>query len=414
MSEKQDSLIGSLFSYTGKLYFPITFIGRLPLAMIVVGVTTLIADYKNSYAQAGIVSAVAGISSAVSGPFIGKIADKYGQDKVLIPCAVLQSVLLVILVLVTANNGNIAVITFLAMAAGFFSPQVGALVRARWLHIFDGQKDVTPVKKHRLLNATLSYESMADETTFVLGPVLVGILATYFSTNSPLLIAAILTFIFVIAFAFHPTRKYAQKRETIVESATEVTIENVPPLTRATVIAPLAGMLCIGFFFGATLNSLSAFMGTFYNVSQTGIVYGAMGIGSATFAMAIAWLPQSFRYTERWLVFSAIMLIGSLPLALINHIVPLAIALFIMGVGLGPTMVTLFSIGSQEAHSSQISTVMTLFSSAIVIGQAVGAAIVGATAQQFGYSHAFMIVSATVIVLFTLSLIYKIKIATKK
>ncbi|MFT4147398.1 MAG: MFS transporter [Micrococcaceae bacterium] len=392
-----------LFSFTGKGYFLVTFIGRLPLAMIVVGITTLVLHYTNSYAQAGLVSAIAGLSSAFSAPFVGKFSDSHGQQKILVPFALLQGILLLALVYFTSHHAHLNVIIALAFGAGFFSPQVAALVRARWLHIFKAN-DINPIREQKLISATLSYESMADETSFVLGPVLVGILASLIDPRAPLIIAAVLTFIFVLAFAFHHTKEYVKGTKAQV---TEDEHLDTASLARAALIVPLLGMLCIGFFFGATLNSLAAFMGTKYNSSLTGIIYGAMGIGSAGFAFAIVFLPRSFSFANRWLSFTTIMFLASLPLALCNSIVPLVILLFIMGAGLGPTMVTLFSIGSQEAGNHQVSTVMTLFSSGIIIGQAIGAALVGLLAQKTSYNTAFLSVTATTTVLLVLAIIYK-------
>ena len=59
------------------------------------------------------------------------------------------------------------------------------------------------------LNGTMGYESAADETAFVFGPLVVGLLATTLNPAAPMIGAAVLTLVFVTAFALHPTAKVA-------------------------------------------------------------------------------------------------------------------------------------------------------------------------------------------------------------
>src|SRR6185295_15588069 len=60
-------------------------------------------------------------------------------------------------------------------------PQPGSLVRARWAHALSG----TP-----LLPTAFSLESVLDEVVFVVGPVLVTVLATAVSPSAGLLVGA--------------------------------------------------------------------------------------------------------------------------------------------------------------------------------------------------------------------------------
>lgn len=50
----------------------------------------------------------------------------------------------------------------------------------------------------------MAYESAADETVFVVGPFLVGILASGVAPWLPLVAAGAITLVFVTAFALHP------------------------------------------------------------------------------------------------------------------------------------------------------------------------------------------------------------------
>ena len=78
----------------GWSYFPIAFVARLPFAMMVVGVLTLVVAERDSVALGGLNSAVAGIGTALAGPLLGAAADRLGQRRVLVPLGLLNAVLL--------------------------------------------------------------------------------------------------------------------------------------------------------------------------------------------------------------------------------------------------------------------------------------------------------------------------------
>src|SRR5215207_1955277 len=88
-----------LVRHAGFSYFPIAFIARLPFAMMVVGVLTLVVAERDSVALGGLNAAVAGIGTALAGPLLGA-AGRLGQRRVLVPLGLLNAVLLGAFVLV--------------------------------------------------------------------------------------------------------------------------------------------------------------------------------------------------------------------------------------------------------------------------------------------------------------------------
>src|SRR5690625_3737828 len=80
----------TLFSVVGRSYFPIAFIARMPFAMIVVGVLTLVVAGRGSLSLGGINSAMVGLGTALFGSFIGAAADRWGQRYVLLVVGLLN------------------------------------------------------------------------------------------------------------------------------------------------------------------------------------------------------------------------------------------------------------------------------------------------------------------------------------
>src|SRR3954470_13053198 len=63
-------------------------VARLPLGMEALGVVLLVRDAGQSYAAAGVVAASSALATAVGTPVLGRLIDRVGQTRVLLPIAV--------------------------------------------------------------------------------------------------------------------------------------------------------------------------------------------------------------------------------------------------------------------------------------------------------------------------------------
>lgn len=366
-----------LLQIVGLNYFPIAFIGRLPFAMTVVGVLTLIVSVTGSYADAGLTSATVGLGTALAGPFIGMAADRFGQRLVLLTCTVIHASALVALTLLTYGHAPLGALLAGAFVIGASAPQLAAMSRARLLGVINTL--VSPVRRSKTLNNTMSIESVADELVFVFGPVAVGLLAVQFGAWAPLAIAAVLTLVFVGGFALHPTGRLA------ASGAAEQ--EPKPPMKEflgAKYLVLIFSMLAIGSFFGAMLTSLTAFMGDIGNPESAGVLYGALGIGSAILALSMTLMPQRFSLPARMVTFATVMFGAALFLPSVTTEPAMTVVLIMLGVGIGPVLVTMFSLASLHAPAGRTATLMTILSSSIVVGQATFSAITGQVVEIFG------------------------------
>ncbi|HEY8296017.1 MAG TPA: MFS transporter, partial [Micrococcaceae bacterium] len=204
---------GLLPRLSGKGFIPLGLFARLPLAMLTVGVLTLVTAVSHSYAIGGFAAGAVGIGSAAGAPLLGHLADRLGQKHVLLVAAGANALAVAAVVALTYLAGDFAPtavvwVLITAFLSGATSPQVGPLARVRWMSLSaklpESQRDIT-------LDTALSYESTADELTFVLGPALVGILASLIAPWLPLAMAAVLTLILVSLFAVHSTEAAVER-----------------------------------------------------------------------------------------------------------------------------------------------------------------------------------------------------------
>ncbi|SDK84287.1 MFS transporter [Arthrobacter sp. ok362] len=410
----------------GRSFIPLGLFARLPLAMLTVGALTLVTSVTGSYAVGGAAAGAVGIGSALGAPVLGVLADRLGQRGVLLVSAIANTVAIVALILaaylIAGAQDLAAAVPALtaAFVAGASCPQVGPLARVRWMALTSRTSGRGAAANSADLDTALSYESTADELTFVLGPALVGILASLLAPWLPLALAAALTVVLVPAFAVHPTHHAVirtVRRRTAgpaagpsAGSAPAATGDRRPDArtvaqragTLTAVALPVLAMVCMGTFFGSTQASLSSFSASFATSELAGLLYAAMGLSSAAAALSVAYWPRRLTVNVRWIACAGLMAGLASLLLLPTTALPMVLVLLVLGLPVGPLMVTVFAIGGLVAPAGKLGTVMTALASGIVAGTALGSSIAGQLAQNFGYSTAFLVPVCAAAALFLL------------
>lgn len=419
----------------GREFLPIGLFARLPLAMLTLGTLTLVTSVTGSYAVGGAAAGAVGIGSAVGAPILGWLADRLGQRPVLLVSAVLN-VVAVLAVIATAylipgvhDVGAAWGVIVAALTAGLSCPQVGPLARVRWMALTAESRRAGNSSD---VDVALSYESTADELTFVLGPALVGVLASLLAPWLPLALAAALTLTLVPAFAVHRTHAAVLRRaaagtrvgggSTGRASTGKSSAGSGSAGTRAggrlaglaAVALPVLAMVCMGTFFGSTQAALSAFAAGFATSEAAGLLYAVMGISSAAAAISVAYWPAGFPVAARWVTGAAAMAGLSALLFLPTDGLGMVLVLLALGLPVGPVMVTVFAIGGLVAPAGRLATVMTALASGIVAGTALGSSIGGQLAQEGGHQAAFLVTAAAAAALFALGAVAAVVVRSRK
>ena len=144
-------------------------VGRLPLSMAGLGMLLLVQADTGSYGVGGSVSAVYMVANAVAALPLGRLVDARGQGRVLALGSLVFGAALVALV-VTVQTGWPLWSSYVAAAvAGATLPPIDACVRTRWAHVLDRPDEV---------ETAYAFEAVVDESVFMVGPILVTLLAT--------------------------------------------------------------------------------------------------------------------------------------------------------------------------------------------------------------------------------------------
>jgi len=144
-------------------------IGRMPMSMFGLGTVLLISASTGTYGVAGAVAAAGSLGYAVASPQIARLVDSHGQRRVLLPLLAVFATATA--ALIVAVQLHLPTWMFFApgLIAGATMPSLGTMVRARWSALLGGSPR---------LHTAFSFESVADELCFIVGPAAVTLLAT--------------------------------------------------------------------------------------------------------------------------------------------------------------------------------------------------------------------------------------------
>ncbi|MEU8760848.1 MFS transporter [Streptomyces sp. NPDC048659] len=391
VSEKRPGY-GALLRTPGALSFVLPgFAARQPFAMLTIGIVLLVQHTTGSYGSAGAVAAVTGVSMALFAPQTGKLADRFGQRAVLIPGVLVHTASVSLLVVLALAGAPMWALFLAAVPAGASVPQVGPMVRARWAAKLDG----TP-----LMSTAAAFESVTDEFTFVVGPVLATALCTGVHPAAGLIAEATLTLIGGLFFA-------AQRSTQPAFGAAAAGLTDGEPHRSALSIPGVrvlaVALLGIGSVFGGMQVSLTAFSQEIGNPGANGLLYGVFAAGNmlAGIAMgAVAWKMGP----RRRLIFGYIGLTIAASLLWTTHSVLLLGALgLIVGLCIAPALITAYTIVETLVPASSRTEAFTWLTGAVALGQAAAVTVAGRLADAHGASTGFLVpMAGTVLALITL------------
>ncbi len=143
-------------------------VGRLSFGMTGLAVLLLIEERNDSYAEAGVAAAVYAVTLAIASPMRSRTVDRDGQTRVLRVSGVVHPLAIAGFLVAVLNDAPRLVYLPLLLVAGLAVPPLGAVMRALWA-------ELAPDEETR--GTAYALEAVLIETSFVLGPLLVGLIS---------------------------------------------------------------------------------------------------------------------------------------------------------------------------------------------------------------------------------------------
>ncbi|MEV5374961.1 MULTISPECIES: MFS transporter [Streptomyces] len=334
-------------------------LGRMPLSMFGIGVVTMVSQITGRYGLAGALSATLAISAAVLGPQISRLVDRHGQRRVLRP-ATLLTLAAAAGLLISAQQRWPDWTLFLFSACAGCVPNVGSMVRARWAAIYGGSPQ---------LHTAYAFESVVDEVCFIFGPILsIGLCTQWFPEAGPLLASC-----FLAAGVFWLTAQ----RGTEPEPHPQGEQARGGALRSRGLQVLVATFVATGMIFGTCDVVTVAFAEEQGHKSMASLVLATYALGSCAAGVIFGLLPLKGEMARRWLVGVCAMAVSMIPLQLVGSLPFLAVALFVSGLSIAPTMVTTMALVEQHVPRAQLTEGMTWTSTGLAVGVALGSSAAG-------------------------------------
>jgi MFS family permease len=359
----------ALFSLTG-------LVARLPISMVGLGIVLLAEHETGSYAFAGAVSATALIANAAFAVPQGRLLDRHGQARVLPLLITLWGVGLAAGMLSLTADWPVWTTYALAAVAGASLPSVGTCVRARWSHCLKDEPDA--------LHTAFSFEAVADEAVFLLGPIVVTMLATAVHPVAGL--SAALAFGLVGTYVFAGLRSTEPPVHPLPAAGAQ---RSAMPWLAVGALTVLT--FALGVLFGAAEVSTVAFSEEQGQQGAAGFLLAIWALGSLIAGLvsgAISW-RQGALVRLRWGALG--MAAAMVPLALVPSIPLMALVLLIGGFAISPTLIAAMSLAQQVLPEARLTEGMMLLQTGIALGLAPGAALAGVVIEESGASAAYLV-----------------------
>jgi MFS family permease len=368
-------------------------IGRMPMSMYGLATVLLISAGTGRYGLAGSVSAAGSVGGAVCAPQLGRLVDRLGQHRVLIPVCFTFALAVAGLVAAVTLHAPDWTLFLCGIAGGATMPQTGPMARARWSVLLAGSPR---------LHTAFSVESVADEVCFVVGPAAVTLLATQVHPAAGVTTAALCALAGSLWFASQ--RSTEPPVVTLVPTARSHESDAGGRQSRLAapslfVLVPVA--LFLGAMFVTIDLSTVAFATRFGHKALAGVILGVYALGSATGGL---WYGSRTWHVPAWrrlAVTLPLTVAGVCTFWAMPNLLVLTLVIFLCGMTIAPSLIAAYSLLESTAVAGRATEAMSWLSTGVSVGVACGSTAAGFILDAFGarWGYAFAGASGVVAVL---------------
>lgn len=354
--------------------FATALIGRLPQGMSSLAILLLVRSRTGSYAAAGVAVGAYAFASAAGSPLQGRLMDRFGRVRVLLPAALAQGVALAALVAVAAGSTSAAAMIVLSAVAGALMPAIAPAMRALL-------REMLPDPPRR--ETAYALESVIQELIWITGPLVVAVIISFTSPSVATVLGAVVCVIGTLLFVATPQVRGGAARGRHRERGSVLAI----PALRV-MLGPVALM---GLGLGAIevgLPSLALHAGS---RPSSGLLLALWSVGSMIGGLwygSRAWrAPLAMRY--RMLLAAAVACCA--PLIAARTIPEGAICSLLAGLTIAPVFSCQYALIGQAVTPGVETEAFTWVAAALVGGLALGSSLGGAAIAAVGVSGPFVL-----------------------
>ena len=353
-------------------------VARAPVGVNGLAIVLFVRAEAGSYGVAGAVAGAYALGASVIAPFVGRFVDRRGAPGVLLPLAVIHGVMLGLLVALGLEGAPTALLLVAGFLAGSAIPPVGSVLRALWPSLLEG----TP----ELLTTAYALDSVIIELSFMVGPLVVGLLAAYASPQLALLAAIALVVAGTAAFsATGPVRAYRPHAQHGHDTG-----GRLGALRSQGVRTLVLTSLPVGFCLGASEVTFPAFGESIGDRALAGPLIALWSLGSAIGGLLYGAYGHRVPVRSAYLGTLALTPVVTLPLALPSTFAAMAPLALLAGIAIAPLIAAAAQLVGDVAPKGALTEAYTWPLTALVGGVAAGNAAAGLIVSSASWREAFV------------------------
>ncbi len=348
--------------------------GRLPTGMSALAILLLVRESTGSYAAAGFATGCNALASAVCGPVLGRLIDRFGRRLVIGPTAALQACVYVLLAL-SAGHVGAAVLIVGAGVAGALMPPIASVVRAMLGDLYEDNK---------VRETAYGLEAIAQETIWVVGPLLNTVIVTVASPRLAVLLLGVIGIVGTAVFMSSPLVSIPISHERATEP------EHAGSALRS---RDLRWMLLPVAAFGAGMGAIEVGLPSLAlhegSRSDSGVLLALWSVGSMLGGIRYSSSRKRGALGSRYALLTALNVVAVAPLLLASSIPLACIFSVIAGVAIAPAVSCQYSLVARIVLPGTEHEAFSWVLSAVVAGIAIGSAPGGALITPVGIMAPF-------------------------
>ncbi|MEU3419188.1 MULTISPECIES: MFS transporter [Streptomyces] len=341
-------------------------VGRAPIAMRSISILMLVSAMTGSMAEAGTVAAAMLLAQGVVSPLLGRTADRISQRRVLLTAGVTHLAGMTLLLLAITLKAPLVLMILAAVATGCTSVSFTSFMRARWAAMVEAD----------VLRTAYAMESILDDTIFLLGPLVVTVLASAVHPAAGLVACGLLTLAGSVAVALH------RRSEPAPQGATGRSTERAIKVPGVWIL-----MLCyagMGFQFGAVDVTMIAFAKEQHAPGLGGVFLALISVGSLIAGAVYGAVNWRLSQARLLTVTCSVLTLGVLPLAFAPSSLVMGFLAVLAGVAISPGLIAGSTLLESVCPKGALSEGFSWLTSAGALSIATGTAAGGRLADSFG------------------------------
>jgi MFS family permease len=342
-------------------------IGRLPIGSEPLAVLFLIQAATGSFAAAGAVEACFSVGAVVGLPLQGRLADRIGQTRVLVPAAVANAAAMVTLVFAADADAPLGTLAVMGVLGGVSFPSLSTCMRSLWGALVEDRDQ---------LQTAYALDAAVIELAFIVGPLLAAAVTATISPSAAVLAGALLTSAGTGMFAAsHASRSWRPVR---------VARHWAGPLRATGIWVLAAASIGFGFANGALTLALTAF-GEDHGAAE--IVGPLIAIQAVASMIGGIWYGTRKWDSPPWERYPRLILmlaVGFAPLALVSSVELMGLLMVFAGLAIAPATAVEYLLIDELAPRGTSTEAQGWVITATVLGAGLGS-VVGGTIVNGGH-----------------------------